>query len=466
MASLTSTLCKRFTKTEDGNVAIMTAVLAAVVIGGAALAIDGERGLTAKSRLNAASDAVSLYLAKSGVEDEAELTAMAQAHLDLIYGDGTGDRVEVLSVVREGDQVFVQLADNKDTTLASIFGRSDMDIRSGASAIFSQREMDIALVLDTTDSMRGSKITALKQAAGEMVSTIEGYDNAKVRMSVVPFSNYVNVGVSRRNAEWLDAPADNVNRWEGGCNDNHRDVIGRSDPYTAYGTRNVDGKLEEYSYTAYRTVEYGEPYRKCYDGGEYVQGWTGCVGSRSVPYDTRPGFSGRKVPGLLKVCGSEIQALTSDISAVKSTIDGLGTFGNTYMPAGLLWGWRTLHAEAPLRTDLSDGTERIMIVMTDGKNSVRKQGSEHEVTGGSDAGAVDVVNREANNKTRTLCNGVKGDDITVYTIAYEVDDSRTRTLLEQCASSRANFFDARNAQELNRAFQDIGATLNQLRITT
>ena len=94
--------------------------------------------------------------------------------------------------------------------------------------------------------------------------------------------------------------------------------------------------------------------------------------------------------------------------------------------------------------------------MTDGENQNSKNGVLHNAT-----------NRgEADRTTKSICENIKDDDIQVFTIAYEVDDRRTRNMLEGCASAGANFFNATNAAELNEAFQKIGSSLIQLRITS
>ena len=95
-----------------------------------------------------------------------------------------------------------------------------------------------------------------------------------------------------------------------------------------------------------------------------------------------------------------------------------------------------------------------MIVMTDGKNEASKTGETHD---GSNTAA-------ANSKTDATCEAAKRDGVTVYTIAYDVDDTTTLSMLNRCATDSSKFFDASNASQLNDAFQAIGDALNELRI--
>ncbi len=48
-------------------------------------------------------------------------------------------------------------------------------------------------------------------------------------------------------------------------------------------------------------------------------------------------------------CGTEILDLTSNTNKVKSHIQSLTPHGETYIPSGLIWGWRML-SPAPLES--------------------------------------------------------------------------------------------------------------------
>lgn len=447
-----SRLCKAFTKDEDGNVAMMTAVSSVILLGGLALALDGSRAVNAQINLADASDSIALMLAKSGLENDGEMRAAAQNHLDQLYPGGEGKDVGILAIVRDGDSVTVQLSDKRDTTFGRVLNSNEIPVAASATAVFAEREMDIALVLDTTLSMEGNKLSSLQGAATSMVETIEGYESAKVRMSVVPFSNYVNVGLSRRNEPWLRVDPDSQST-NTECR-NVAKVISRTNCRTVTKTCDRDG-VKSTCKQKICDVKRGKPEKVCKPVTR-KKVWNGCVGSRSEPLDTTPGFRGARIPGLLNArCGAEIQPLTKNMKSVKSTIRSLSASGNTYMPAGLVWGWRTLDTDQPLASSRSKA-DRVLILMTDGKNSRSKSGEWHEQKNNT---------RAADAKTAALCAGIKAEEITVYTIAYEVNDAGTQSLLNTCASGSANFFNARNASELERAFREIGESLNELRIT-
>ena len=70
--------------------------------------------------------------------------------------------------------------------------------------------MDVVLVLDSTGSMQGQKLDTLKRAARDLITHIYDQDGAreKVKFGIVPFAEYVNVGLSNRNEPWIDVPSD------------------------------------------------------------------------------------------------------------------------------------------------------------------------------------------------------------------------------------------------------------------
>lgn len=379
----------------------MTALMAGVLLAGLAVAIDISSGVNTKSRLGDASDAVSLMLAKSDLTTDAQMMTAAQDYLDKLYPDQDGTRLEVLDIIRDGDAVTVKLANTQDATFATVLNRSEVRTSVASTAVYSRRSMDIALVLDSTGSMDGPKMATLKTAANNMVDAIDSYSDTNVRMSVVPFSDYVNVGLSQRGERWLDVQPD---------------ASGRT--------------------------------------------WRGCVGSRLAPHNTRVAHNGRSIPAVYYsrrvTCGTDVQPLTTDFNAVKSSINSLNAKGWTYMPSGLIWGWRTLDDRAPFAQTSPSGTEKVLVLMTDGENTRAKNGIFHNQAG---------QNNKADQTTRNLCDAIKDEEITVYTIAYEVDDVSTRQLLQGCASETSKYYDARNASDLNQAFSDIANSLNKLRIS-
>lgn len=455
----TREVTERFKRNEDGNFAILTALSLTVFLGCLAVGVDIANGQSAKTRLQDTTDAIALIAAKSVNKSQSQLEQAAQDYFTTKYPGADGSRIEIKQIKREGASVTVVAENNIDTYFSGIFGKQDLDIGAQSTAIFAQKAMDVAMVLDTTYSMNGSKLTSLKNAATSFVETIEDQKNDNVRLSVIPFAQYVNVGTSRRKAVWLDVDADKTVTEPQVCK-MKQDVISRSNCRTVKRTCTNDGVSYDCSYKKCDN-QYGTPYQSCYTPKKTYT-WNGCVGSRQTPYNLTPEYNGRKIDGLVNVkCGTEISPLTTKLSSVKSTIKSMSAQGETYMPAGLTWGWRALDNREPL-TEASKAvapgvklSEKALILMTDGENTKSKNGIFHT---GSDEKA-------ANKETEALCNSIKNSDIVVYTIAYDVKDKNTKSLLENCANDKTKYFDAKNSKQLDDAFKAIGEALNELRIT-
>ena len=140
----------------------------------------------------------------------------------------------------------------------------------------------------------------------------------------------------------------------------------------------------------------------------------------------------------------------------------MSTTGNTYIPAGLMWGWATLSKNAPYdqAEDAINGQKvrKIMVLMTDGFNTLSPTVPHNGSHFGSDTA-------QSNTYTQELCSNIKAQKVTIYTVAFDVTDANIKSILESCASSPGNYFDASNASELQEAFEKIAADFSPLRLT-
>jgi von Willebrand factor type A domain len=135
--------------------------------------------------------------------------------------------------------------------------------------------------------------------------------------------------------------------------------------------------------------------------------------------------------------------------------------GETYIPAGLLWGWNVLDAGEPFTQAKTDdqmkaiGGTKFLVLMTDGENTLSPIFQYHY---GTDKNL-------ANSKMITLCNNIKQAGITVYTVGFKVDSSTAKDLLESCASDPSKAFDAADDAALQASFYTIAKQLATLRLS-
>lgn len=465
--------------------AAIFAVCLMLLIVGAGAAIDFTAISAKKSKYQGMADAAVLAAAKSGEKKQKDLKKIALAAVEA--NNQTGDKVKVKVKLnnRTGKlQVFV-IGKHK-TALMGLFGKPNAPIEALAEAPLSISDSaNIALVLDTTYSMSGTKIATLKTAANSMVDTLAVFKNENLRMSVVPFAQYVNVGLSRRNEVWITETNNKQVRLAVNC---YYPVIGQTNcrmvhygptpaqPGTPPGTCYNDGVPYSCGGSAPQPAQPGGSYQACDNVYASTQTcepqydyytWKGCVGSRTSPKHLAPNYKTVKIHGVYDLeggeCGSEILPLTKDLNKVKSVINGLTPQGETYLPSGLMWGWRTLTKQMPLteaNAQFKKNTRSIMILMTDGENTLSKNySSSNEKL--HDAGDV----ADANKISKKLCNKMKKQNVEIYTIAYDIKSAGAKNVVKNCASSPKHYFDAKSSAQLKAAFEDIGQSLLKLRLT-
>ncbi len=396
----------QFFRHAGGNVGTMAALAAVPMLLAAGAGIDMVRISSTRTTLQGAADAAAIAGAASKSDDNAELNKIVK---DYLVANGSEDVLSKVTSMTQwtntADATFnVKIEGYLGTSLMAVAGLRSSNISVTSQVSMSLQDIEVALVLDNTGSMRGSKLDNLKSAAKNLISIVgdsrAGYSSAKI--AVVPFSEYVNVGTGYSGANWLE-PNPGITSWEG------------------------------------------------------------CVGSRNDPDDEQSGFGTvSKYPMVSHPsCISQLLPLTSDFNAVRSKIDAMMATGYTYIPAGLLWGWNVLDSAQPFSEGMTKAElnskqgRKVLVLMTDGENTISPTYPYHR---GSD---VNVSNK----KLRKICKDVKDDDIEVFTVSFMVASPSIKNLLVQCASDKDKYFDAGNSAQLSAAFKAIGDSLSAIRIT-
>ncbi len=201
----------RFCTNRDGNFATIFAlsVLPVVMVGG--MGIDYGTNIAVRQKAQNAVDATVLTLAKlSTTTSDQDLQAKAETQVKALLSDRRL-RNPVVTAKRDGDTIWVGILGNTPTSLTSIAGFSQMPVDVSAVVRRGSGNLEVALVLDNTGSMKGAKLANLKSAATSLVeSMFREADPAKpnaLKMAVVPFSMTVNVGSSYGNAGFMDVDA-------------------------------------------------------------------------------------------------------------------------------------------------------------------------------------------------------------------------------------------------------------------
>ena len=453
-----------FVKNTNGSIAIMFVFMLAgilLMVGGA---VDMGRAYNAKSDLQNALDAALLAAARDSLKGDIDIQATANNFVKNNwknkYGGNKFPSVKVSS--NDAGIVTGQISYALPTSFLRIAGIKKLKVGANGAVNVGLGEIEIVLALDTTGSMSGTKLDSLKDASNVLIDILmpdgEDYDN--VNIGLVPFSQYVNVGLEYRDESWIDVPDDYSIIAINVCSTTYPDATS-SNCVSTPSTCSNDGVSYSCSSTSC-DWDNGAPVKVCGDQTSNYT-WRGCVGSRDHPLNVEDSTPGSPIPGLLNInCASPLTRLTNVKDTITAKISAMNASGNTYIPSGLMWGWRVLSSVAPFDDGVAYGAmaggetvKKALILMTDGANTTSASYPKHD---GSDAD-------DANKITAELCKNIKKTGITIYAITFEVIDQPIKKLMEKCASGKSNYFDADNSTKLNASFEAIGNSLSQLRLT-
>ncbi|MFN0190779.1 MAG: pilus assembly protein TadG-related protein [Aestuariivirga sp.] len=443
-----------------GNVAITFSLAAVPMMIGVGAALDMVNANRVETLLQGAADAAALGGELSDSTDETKLREIAVNYLN---ANGVANAVSTITSITTGRNPSsgafgVTVKGKIPTRFMLLAGITEIEVGAYAEAERGGTVLELAMVLDNTGSMsRNGKLEALKSSAKNMVATLlDGAPRgSSVKIGLVPFSEYVNVGMANRSAAWLDVPDDSSSTADE-CWDTYPEATN-----CRVEQQNVDND-GGMSTSGVTVCDWGTPLQVCAPVARSSV-WTGCVGSRSYPLNVNDGNLAMSYPGIPNVrCPSPLQTLTDNKGTLNSKIDGMIATGNTYIPGGLIWGWNMLSNPEPLSQGRSKAQlarergKKAVVLMTDGTNTLVPSYPFHTTSSN-----VTV----SNNLTSELCSNIKDDGIIIYTVLFQVSDPTIQSLLENCASATENSFVADNNAALEAAFREIAVSLAQPRLS-
>ena len=205
-----------FIASDGGNFAIMTATLSVPLLFAAAYMIDVSTITRTKTELQQALDAAVLAVAREGKDiSKPEANSIAAQFLSSNFDPAYTN----FNVTIDGTQFAVEAQTRAPMAFGGLLGYSTWPINGRSTADIAYASYEIALVLDTTGSMAGGKLTAMKDAVIGLIDTmaLQVKDEKKLKFATVPFNNFVNVGahhgpqfdkkgkqIAGTGAKWLD----------------------------------------------------------------------------------------------------------------------------------------------------------------------------------------------------------------------------------------------------------------------
>jgi Flp pilus assembly protein TadG len=379
MAKLLARL-RAFGADRRANVAMIYAVALVPVILGACGGLDYARGIMVRASLTQSLDAAGLAVGSSGTLTTDQTKAMAQAffnanyHLDSSYGTPTP-----VTVTQNGQDFTLSASVTMPTILLHIIGIDTMPVGSTVVITRNSKNIEVAMALDITGSMKGSRLTDLKAAAKGLIDTVvqDQQSPTYTKVAIAPYSMAVNVGsaavdvrgaitpgvaitgATKANPVVITAPGHGfvngdivyITGVSGMTALNNKLYTVANRTTDSFTLKNVDGT--GYSkYTSGGTIWCTKPGCQYYyfrsDYGTYNNYQVStCVTERTTDAynDTAPSTTplGRNYPDAGNDClSSTITPLSSNKTSLKSAIDGYVAEGSTAGHIGTAWAWYLL----------------------------------------------------------------------------------------------------------------------------
>lgn len=491
----------------SGGVAVLFAVGLLPLLGLAGGAVDYTLAAGRKVRLQNAVDSATLAATRSVTANssQSQITELVRKYINANIDFGANVTLDVkLDVPARAVKVTATL--NHTPYLLPVVGISNIPIGADSSSQLGRAFLEVALVLDNSGSMAGTRITTLRTASADLMKKVlaMAYLPGDTKVGIVPFASMVNVGPSNANASWIDGqgqspihsenfstPANRLHLYSkmtgvswAGC------VEARPAPYDVTDAPPSSGNPATLFVPSFAPDEPDEGvwsgfYNSYISDGTCGSGlgtsalsrqrrvckYNGATPDQSLANGTRRGPN--------QLCDSNpIIPLGHNQSTLSAALAAMPAYGGTNLHEGIMWGWRTLSPEPPFtegRPYSDPQNRKIIVLMTDGTNDIiglpNMNGSFYSSYGYAAAGRLGTTSSnkadlvaKMNEKTLAACANAKANGIQIYTVAFYVTDATALSILGQCASNPAMALVANSDQALTSAFDEIGNHISRLRL--
>jgi Flp pilus assembly protein TadG len=412
---------RTFLRNERGAVAIVFAFLVVTLgtfVGGA---VDFARFYQMKSAYRDAIDVAALAAARvkqTGGDDEAAIAA-ANSYLNQVKIRFPAEGSAKVTMKDDGRTVEVTTTLKMSTYFLRLIRMDVMPLSLSTTAQYGVGpDVELSMMLDTTGSMSGAKLDALKVAVEDLIDIVVRDDRggAKSRVGMAPFSNSIKL----KTKHFRTATGQKKGK---GC------VVerGGADAYTDAGP--APGRF-------LAALEDAAPTADC-NGG------------------------------------AEVFPLSDKKGELKKMVRAMSAGGSTAGHLGIAWAWYLL---SPEWSKLYDADEH-----GHDDESASRPAPYDDLTKKNDAGVpklrkiavlmtdgefnTQYIGPDSTTQARQICVEMKKTGIEVFTIGFEVGSNPTVIeTLRKCATRDANFYNVSDTDSLKRAFRDIAFKSSPLRL--
>lgn len=433
-------LASGFPGDRRGNIGIAFVAASAALMMSAGFAVNLAQLSNTRSALSNALDSAITSTARditTGKIAAEDAGRVLEAFLKINTRDGyaTQDMVSIDTLRIDTAARTIEATASVEVALAfPVFsGGATRRVSAQSGSLYSDKRIEVAMMLDITGSMAGQRIRDLKDAARSAIDAfLAGQDKTKprVRVALVPYADAVNTGPLKNTVH------------------------------------------VESSFTV------GEPPADT-DPVAASSGWSdGCATERKGSQqftDAGPSTAMVNRDVRLSFCpASPLAPLTGDAAALKKVVDGFVAHRDAYTAGhiGIQWSWYMLSpkwadalpASARPAAYGDTGVAKFAILMTDGEFNTAFAGvPESEFTKGRQQ-------RRSRDYAERLCAEMKAAGIEVFTVGFMLQDvGDAKKILRGCASpDRAgvrHYWDTATGAELKEAFMSIAANIERLALT-
>ena len=269
-------LLRRFWHNEDGAFLVLFGVLAIALIAMSGAVVDYANIEQTRTRMQNALDAAALGLQPNvfdttGDWDEDRFIAEANLFINERLGSSASSvTVTGAETNARNGQLILRASLNVPMSFVSLVGVPDVSASLVSEATRKRLNIEVSMVLDNSGSMaNSSRMTELKKAAKNATDILFDDEDTQpnVYISIVPFTQYVNVGTGNRYAGWMSQTGES------------------SISHLNFDTDDRDDT--DFTETVNRW--------DLYDGFNNKP-WTGCVEARVTPYDTDDTLPNAAIP--------------------------------------------------------------------------------------------------------------------------------------------------------------------------
>lgn len=464
-----------FAGDSRGNFAVVFGIAASVLALAVGFAVDTAQLMNAKSALREAVDSAVTSTARAitlGDISEQDAPKMVKAFLTANSTGGilSYDQIVLDRLTIDRTAKTVEAAAYVDVSLYfPLFGmEKTRRVADVGAALYSDKQIEVAMMLDITGSMKGQKIEDLKTAAVNAVKALlksnKDTDKPRVRVAIVPYAEAVNTGkladtVFVEQKGGPDLPP---------ATDAPLLVSATTRPDKCATERKMQDGSADFSDDApdqQRLNKDDKRYPAKINRDDRI----------SVVKDKWGTVTGTKCPA------AELVALTADQQKLLDTIDDFEADGVTAGGIAAQWGyymlspkWRQTISAAGAGSGPADFNAskvgKVAILMTDGAFNTAFAGVPVS-NDWNNQPQNDQADKSRSN-AESICANMKKDGIAVFTIGFALpalESSQARAVLKDCASddtsSMKHFYDVSTGPELDAAFKEIVANTERLALT-